>query len=49
VLSNGDRIGLIVRIANHWRGDPDLIWAQVGFVLDALGFDTSVQGLCSGP
>ena len=42
MLSRVDRMALILRIVEHLRSDPERIWEQVEFVLDGLGFDTSV-------
>jgi TIR domain len=43
--SNADRVALILQIAQHCRSDQNLRWSQVEFVLNSMGFDTSVQGL----
>lgn len=41
MLSRADRLGLILRIADHLLSSPDMPWHRIVFALDSLGLDTA--------
>jgi hypothetical protein len=44
LLRRPDRLGLILRITEHYMGEPDFPYDRMQFLLQSLGFDTAVHG-----